>query len=175
MKIVVNYLNFVFHVDVKTNSNNKFLNLVFQLLRNSKWHFGYTDLRLRVIYERHLAENVEKLTAFSVPSVNNKKFVLTSPKKSFFKNVFRSDLVWLMTYIDNFMLLRVAVGNDTTFHRNLVHFQSTQIYFSDVFRFFRHFCGNGLRLKVVNYFCQGNASYMFERIPNAPLFVINID
>ena len=114
-------------------------------------------------------------TQCKLDQLNNKKFVLTSPKKSFFKNVFRSDLVWLMTYIDNFMLLRVAVGNDTTFHRNLVHFQSTQIYFSDVFRFFRHFCGNGLRLKVVNYFCQGNASYMFERIPNAPLFVINID
>ena len=40
MKIVVNYLNFVFHVEVKTNSNNKFLNLVFQLLRNSKDTLG---------------------------------------------------------------------------------------------------------------------------------------
>ena len=45
MKIVVNYLNFVFHIEVKTKSNKKFLNFVFQFLKNRKWHFGYTDKR----------------------------------------------------------------------------------------------------------------------------------
>ena len=43
MKIVVNYLNFVFHIEVKTRFNDKILNFVFQLIKNTKWHFGYTD------------------------------------------------------------------------------------------------------------------------------------
>ena len=43
MKIVVNYLNSVFHIEVKTKSNDKFLNFVFQFIKNTKWHFGYTD------------------------------------------------------------------------------------------------------------------------------------
>ena len=43
MKMVVQYLNFVFHIEVKTKSNYKILNFVFQFLKNMKWHFGYTD------------------------------------------------------------------------------------------------------------------------------------
>ena len=43
MKMVVKYLNFVFHIEVKTKSNYKILNFVFQFLKNMKWHFGYTD------------------------------------------------------------------------------------------------------------------------------------
>ena len=43
MKMVVNYLNIVFHDKVKTKSKNKILNFVFQLIKNTKWHFGYTD------------------------------------------------------------------------------------------------------------------------------------
>ena len=43
MKIVVNYLNFVFHIEVKTKSNHKFLNFGFQFIKNMKCHFGYTD------------------------------------------------------------------------------------------------------------------------------------
>ena len=43
MKIVVNYLNFVFHIEVKTKSNDKFLNFVFQFIKSTKWHFRYTD------------------------------------------------------------------------------------------------------------------------------------
>ena len=43
MKIVVNYLNFVFDIEVKTKSNHKLLNFVFQFIKNTKWHFGYTD------------------------------------------------------------------------------------------------------------------------------------
>ena len=45
MKIVVNYLNSVFHIEVKTKSNDKFLNFVFQFIKNMKWLFGYTDSR----------------------------------------------------------------------------------------------------------------------------------
>lgn len=40
MKIGVEYLNFVFHVELKTKSNNKFLNFVSKTM---KWHFGYTN------------------------------------------------------------------------------------------------------------------------------------
>ena len=43
MKVVVNYFNFVFHIEVKTKSKYKVLNFVFQLIKNSKWYFGYTD------------------------------------------------------------------------------------------------------------------------------------
>ena len=43
MIIVVNYLNSVFHIEVKTKSNDKFLNFIFQFIENTKWHFGYMD------------------------------------------------------------------------------------------------------------------------------------
>ena len=43
MKMVVKYLNFVFHIEVKTKSNYKILNFVFQFIKNIKCHFGYTD------------------------------------------------------------------------------------------------------------------------------------
>ena len=43
MKLVVNYLNSVFYIEVKTKSNDKFLNFVFQFIKNTKWRFGYTD------------------------------------------------------------------------------------------------------------------------------------
>ena len=43
MKIVVKYLNFVFYIEVKTKSNYKTLNFIFQFIKNMKWYFGYTD------------------------------------------------------------------------------------------------------------------------------------
>ena len=43
MKIVVNDLNFVFHNEVKTKSNYEILNFAFQLIKNTKWHFEYTE------------------------------------------------------------------------------------------------------------------------------------
>ena len=43
MKMVVNYLNFVFLNEVKPKSKYRILNVVFQLIKNTKWHFGYTD------------------------------------------------------------------------------------------------------------------------------------
>ena len=39
MKVVVSYLNFVFFVE----SKDKILNFVFQFIKSTKWHFGYTD------------------------------------------------------------------------------------------------------------------------------------
>ena len=38
--VVVNYLNFVFHIEVKTKSNHKFLNFVFQFIKNTICYFG---------------------------------------------------------------------------------------------------------------------------------------
>ena len=32
-----------FHTEIKTKSNYKTLNFVFQFIKNMKWHFGYTD------------------------------------------------------------------------------------------------------------------------------------
>ena len=43
MKIVVNYLNFVFRIEVKTKSKYKILNFVFQFIKNTKWDFGCTN------------------------------------------------------------------------------------------------------------------------------------
>ena len=46
MKMVVNYLNFVFLIEVKAKSKSTILNFVFQFIKNTKWHFGYTDCSL---------------------------------------------------------------------------------------------------------------------------------
>ena len=43
MKTVVNYLNLVFLIEVKINCKYKTLNFVFQFIKKTKWHFGYTD------------------------------------------------------------------------------------------------------------------------------------
>ena len=43
MKMVVNYSNFVFRIEVKTKSKHRILNFVFQFVKNTKWHFEYTD------------------------------------------------------------------------------------------------------------------------------------
>ena len=43
MKMIGKYLNFVFHIEVKTKSTYNILNFVFQFIKNMKWHFGYTD------------------------------------------------------------------------------------------------------------------------------------
>ena len=40
----VNYLDFVFRIEVKTKSKYRILNFVFQFIKNAKWYFGYTDL-----------------------------------------------------------------------------------------------------------------------------------
>ena len=43
MKIVANYLNFGFHIELNTKSKYKILNFVFQFIKNMDWHFGYKD------------------------------------------------------------------------------------------------------------------------------------
>ena len=44
MKMIVSYLNFVFFIEVKAKSKYRILNFVFQFIKNTKWHFRYTDL-----------------------------------------------------------------------------------------------------------------------------------
>ena len=46
MKMVVSYLNFVFFIKVKAKSKYRILNFVFQFIKKTKWHFGYTDSRV---------------------------------------------------------------------------------------------------------------------------------
>ena len=48
MKIVVNNTNFVFHIEVKTKCSHKCLNFIFQLIKNMKWHFGYTEMNIKI-------------------------------------------------------------------------------------------------------------------------------
>ena len=45
MNIVVNYLNFVFNIEVKAKSKYKILNFGFQFIKKTQWHFVYTDCR----------------------------------------------------------------------------------------------------------------------------------
>ena len=42
-KIIVNYLNFIFHIAVKTKSMYKTLNFVIQFIKNTKWYFRHRD------------------------------------------------------------------------------------------------------------------------------------
>ena len=39
MKMVVNYLNFVFFIKVKVKSKYRILNFVFEFIKKTKWHF----------------------------------------------------------------------------------------------------------------------------------------
>ena len=41
--MAVSYLNFVFFIEVKAKSKYRILNFVFQFIKKTKWHFGYTD------------------------------------------------------------------------------------------------------------------------------------
>ena len=43
MKMVISYLNFVFFIEVRAKSKYTVLNFVLQFIKNTKWHFGYTD------------------------------------------------------------------------------------------------------------------------------------
>ena len=43
IKMVVSYLNFVFFIEVKAKCKYRFFNFVFQFIKKTKWHFGYTD------------------------------------------------------------------------------------------------------------------------------------
>ena len=43
MKMVVNYLIPIFHIKVKKKFKYKILSFAFQFIKNTKWHFGYTD------------------------------------------------------------------------------------------------------------------------------------
>ena len=50
MKMVVSYLNFAFFIEVKAKSKYRILKFVFQYIKNTKWHFGYTDCKSPLEY-----------------------------------------------------------------------------------------------------------------------------
>ena len=55
MKMVVSYLNFVFFIEVKAKSKYRILNSVFQFIKNTKWHFCYTDsILMNLIYCKNM-------------------------------------------------------------------------------------------------------------------------
>ena len=43
LKMTMNYLNFVFRIEVKIKPKYRILKFVFQFIKNTKWQFGYTD------------------------------------------------------------------------------------------------------------------------------------
>ena len=55
MKMVFSYFNFVFFIEVKAKSKYRILNFVFQYIKNTEWHLGYTD------YKRLLSKFLRKL------------------------------------------------------------------------------------------------------------------
>ena len=55
MKTVVNYLNFVIYMEIKTKSKYKILNFVFQFTNNTNWHFGFMDYSLQTYFVAILA------------------------------------------------------------------------------------------------------------------------
>ena len=70
MKMVVSYLNFVFFIEVKTKSKYRFFNFVFQSIKKTKWHFGYTDsLYLRKTFVRLSRASLRILTGKKRPKV----------------------------------------------------------------------------------------------------------
>ena len=55
VKMVVIYLNFVFFIEVKAKSKYRILNSVFQFIKNTKWHFCYTDsILMNLIYCKNM-------------------------------------------------------------------------------------------------------------------------
>ena len=70
MKMVVNYLNFVFLNEVKSKSKYRILNFLFQFIKNMKWHFGYTD------YMSHSVNNNSLYILFFMNKMDVLKFVL---------------------------------------------------------------------------------------------------
>ena len=54
--MVVNDLNFVFHIEVKAKSKYKILNFVFPFIKNTKWHFGYTDYETTTVKDNSIME-----------------------------------------------------------------------------------------------------------------------
>ena len=56
VKMVVIYLNFDFFIEVKAKFKYRILNSVFQFIKNTKWHFGYTDsILMNLIYCKNMA------------------------------------------------------------------------------------------------------------------------
>ena len=64
MKMVVSYLNFVFFIKVKAKSKYKILNFVFQFIKKTKWHFGYTDFDSILLVQSLFSGTAESLCKF---------------------------------------------------------------------------------------------------------------
>ena len=66
MKMVVSYLNFVFFIEVKAKFKYRILNFVFQFIKKTKWHFGYTDLPSFVLdFPKKMENEIQLVFRFS--------------------------------------------------------------------------------------------------------------
>ena len=66
MKMVVSYFNFVFLIEVKSKSKYRILNFVFQFIKKTKWHFGYTDLPSFVLdFPKKMENEIQLVFRFS--------------------------------------------------------------------------------------------------------------
>ena len=82
MKMVVSYLNFLFFIEVKAKSKYRILNFVFQFIKKTKWHLGYTDfpvsgkpLYLFACERKDLVFNTNSELSFLTLIVNYRKII----------------------------------------------------------------------------------------------------
>ena len=67
MKMIVNYLNFSFHIEVKIKSKYKIFDFVFQFIKDTKWHFGYTDsMNTLIPLLREINSSQEKMSSYNI-------------------------------------------------------------------------------------------------------------
>ena len=74
MKIVVNYLNFILHIEVKAKSKYRILNFVFHFIKNTKWPFGYTDSKYLLMDTSSCLQNDKILIVKYCPNNINEKY-----------------------------------------------------------------------------------------------------
>ena len=115
---IVNYLNFVFHFEVKWNSNHKDLNFVFQFIKNTKW-------QIEIYKKCYIVERFtfsEKSSFIFYP----KDHILGKRKSQF--NVFCGNTI----FFDHFGKLRIV------FHemKMMLLFPSWALYFTPLIKSF---------------------------------------
>ena len=100
-RIVVNYLNFIFHIEVKTKSMQKSLNFVFQFIKNRKRQFGYTDsvaIPSKLVFLNNEKNFTEEQPAYILFDINFFKLIWSCKHRIWYYNFwFRKcvKLIWL--------------------------------------------------------------------------------
>ena len=101
MKTVVNYLIFVFHIEVKTKSKNKILNFVFQFIKITEWHFGYTESKTTLVPNCISANIFDNMRSIISREISKTKINKTT--HNILKNNMRKNVADIVASIINFI------------------------------------------------------------------------